>query len=88
MMFDTAVAFIYSVLTFYSYYQYFLQKNAIFKELVLGHYLWQSVYFVAVITGICIASLVKSEVINKDYYGDLFEIYFYSTFHRERKLLT
>lgn len=62
MMVNTACTFIFSVLSFYSFYRYSFQEDEFFKKLALLHFGWLSFFLTSTLTVIYTANLVASEV--------------------------
>lgn len=71
MMVHTAATFVQSVLTFYSFYRYILQRDDFFKEILLTYFQWQLYYLALTITVIYTANLLTKEVkYSKDFLFD------------------
>lgn len=88
---NTAGSFIFSVLSLYTYFQYFIQKDEYFWVLSWKHVQWQILFLTTTLMAIHKASLVSEEV------SSLIIIFFYFTkmsksefinFHRRKKLVT
>lgn len=62
-MANTAITFVFSVLTFYSFYRYTFQQNDFFKELSWMHLQWEIIFLASTLTAIYAANRVSNEVI-------------------------
>lgn len=63
-MIITASTFIFSVLTFYTFYRYIVQQHESFKDLLWMHLQWQLFYLIFTLLVIYTANQVTSEVNN------------------------
>lgn len=59
---NTAGSFVYSVLSMYTYYQYFIQKDDYFRDLSWLHLQWQILFLTTTFMTIYTASSVSDEV--------------------------
>lgn len=64
-MINIGTAFVFSVLTFYSMYQYILQQNELFGHIAYVHINYQIFYMTCTTLVIYAGSLIAREVINK-----------------------
>lgn len=58
----TAYTFIFSVISLYTFYRYFVQHNEFFKDLSWLHFQWQFFYLISMLMIIYTANLVTNEV--------------------------
>lgn len=61
-MVNAAITFIFSVLTFYTFYRYILEQNGFFKEVSFVHFIWQMFYLIGILKVIYSANQVTNEV--------------------------
>lgn len=62
MMVNTACTFVFSVLSFYSFYRYLFQPDELLKALSMLHFGWLLFFLTSTLTVIYNANLVASEV--------------------------
>lgn len=70
-MFNVAVTFVFSVLSFYTFYRFIVDPNEFFKQVALIHFFWQSFYLIYVFMVIYVGSVIKSKVMNRNEIDDL-----------------
>lgn len=63
-MLITAASFIFSVLTFYTFYRFAVQKDKFFNDLLWLHLQWCTLYLASTLLVIYMANQVKREVNN------------------------
>lgn len=61
-MFNIAATFVYSVLTCYTLYRYFLEQNEFFRQLASVHLHWQLFYVIYALAVIYAGNAVASKV--------------------------
>lgn len=62
MMVNAAATFVYSVLTFYTFYRYILQKDEVFGQLLWEQVKWEIFYLCSTLMVIYTTYIVSSEV--------------------------
>lgn len=65
-MLSVAVTFVFSVLSFYTFYRYIIDPTEFFKQMALIHFFWQSFYLIYAFMIIYAGSVIKSKVSNRN----------------------
>lgn len=61
-MYNIGQSFIFSVLSFYTFYRYLIEPNEFFKQVALVHFYWQLFYLIYAYMVIYAGSVVTSKV--------------------------
>lgn len=61
-MFNIGATFIFSILTFYTFYRYILEQNDFFQQVTFVHFYWQIFYLVYAFMVIYAGSVIASKV--------------------------
>lgn len=61
-MYNIGQSFIFSVLSFYTFYRYLIEPNEFFKQVALVHFYWQLFYLIYTNMVIYVGSVVTSKV--------------------------